>query len=125
MKNKAHNVKSGFFNGIQYESSYEKAAIMFWQSQGWDVARVDTPIPYHYKGKVKEYYPDFCITKGQHFYIMELKGHIYPNAKEKVRCKIAAAREKYGSRFLYYTTGHPTMKRMMRDLGIYLNKMNS
>ena len=62
--------KSGRYNGIWCDSSWELAFIIWCQSQGKNIARNTERFNYEFNGKSRKYLPDF-IVDGQ---LIEIKG---------------------------------------------------
>lgn len=116
--------KSGWYNGIWCDSSYELAWVMYHLDHNIPFERNQEPFQYEYNGKIHLYYPDFRLKDGDE--LVEIKGfyneQTYAKLKSVVKTKLTIlgkeemvkyidyAKEKYGEKFVSLYEGNPHNK---------------
>lgn len=74
--------KSGRYNGIWCDSSWELAFVLWCELKGKRLERNKKWFKYYYDGKIRKYYPDF-IVDGE---IIEIKGRREADDLIKAKC---------------------------------------
>lgn len=116
--------KSGWYNGIWCDSSYELAWVIYHLDHNIQFERNQESFQYEYNGKTHLYYPDFRLKDGGE--LVEIKGfyneQTYAKLKSVVKAKLTVlgkpemakyidyAKEKYGENFVSLYEGNPHNK---------------
>lgn len=116
--------KSGWYNGIWCDSSYELAWVMYHLDHNTSFERNQESFQYEYNGTTHLYYPDFRLKDGDE--LVEIKGfyneQTYAKLKSVVKTKLTIlgkeemvkyidyAKEKYGQNFVSLYEGNPHNK---------------
>lgn len=76
--------KKGTYDGIYCDSSWELAFVLWCRLKGYAIKRATKRFPYKWKGKVRNYLPDFLVKKpGEKAKYVEVKGYVTPQWKAK------------------------------------------
>lgn len=76
--------KSGWYNGIWCDSTYELAFILYCLEENIPITRNTQIFKYNFEGKKRKYLPDFIRTDKKNYFI-EIKGFITEQDKVKVQ----------------------------------------
>lgn len=115
--------KSGWYNGIWCDSSWELAFLIYHLENNIPIKRFEGFFEYTWEGKVHKYYPDFEVEEN----IYELKGILSERELEKIKQAprkitilveedmkpyLKYVKEKYGANFIkLYESRHGNTKR--------------
>jgi hypothetical protein len=75
------NYKSGRYDGIWFDSSWELAYYLYHKENDVNIIRCDENFPYVYEGVKRKYHPDFIIDDTY----IEIKGYEQPETDAKIR----------------------------------------
>lgn len=75
------NYKSGRYDGIWFDSSWELAYYLYNKENSVNIIRCDENFPYVYEGVKRKYHPDFIIDDTY----IEIKGYEQPETDAKIR----------------------------------------
>lgn len=73
--------KSGKYNGIYFDSSWELAFYVYYMDHNMYIDRCSEIRYYTYDNKIRKYHPDFITNDG----IIEIKGYMTNNSIEKIK----------------------------------------
>ena len=105
-RKQAPQIKTYHVNGIMCQGTWEKQFVEYCLANNFPVKRYDEkPLPYEFKGKTLNYYPDFIVERNGGKVIIEVKGHMNEKARAKYR--------KYHEDVLWL------FKEYLQDMGVF------
>ena len=75
------NGKKGTYKGINCDSAWELAFVVYYKEHNLQIERCKTARDYLFEGRIHKYYPDFITDEG----VIEVKGVKNKQYKEKIR----------------------------------------